>query len=53
MVVGAYPEGMAWDIRRGDPAEHEEVLENIDAVPLPDADPVHGADGPLPVLWGE
>src|SRR6266496_1327909 len=47
LVVGAYPDGMRWDLRRGDPAEREEVLANIEAVPLPDTDPVHGADGPL------
>lgn len=51
LVVGAYPEGMAWDIRRGDPAEYDEVQANIAAVPLPDADPVHGTEGPLPRLW--
>lgn len=50
-VVGAYPDGMAWDLRRGDPAEREEVLAAIAAVPLPDADPVVGVDGPLRRLW--
>jgi uncharacterized protein YjlB len=51
LVVGAYPDGMEWDIRRGDPAEHDEVLANIDAVPLPQSDPVHGPNGPLRQLW--
>jgi uncharacterized protein YjlB len=51
LVVGAYPRGQDWDLRRGDPAEHDEVLENIKRVPLPEADPVHGADGPLLELW--
>jgi uncharacterized protein YjlB len=52
LVVGAYPEGMPWDIRRGDPGEHDEALANIRAVPLPGADPVKGPDGPLTQLWG-
>jgi uncharacterized protein YjlB len=52
LVVGAYPEGMPWDIRRGDPGEHDEALANIRAVPLPGADPVKGRDGPLTRLWG-
>ena len=51
LVVGAYPDGMGWDLRRGDPEEHEEVLANIRQVPLPIQDPVQGADGPLTELW--
>ena len=51
LVVGAYPNGMRWDLRRGDAAERAEVLANIEAVPLPDADPVHGPDGPLTEIW--
>jgi uncharacterized protein YjlB len=51
LVVGAYPSGMRWDLRRGDPAEHDEVLANIARVPVPDADPVHGETGPLVELW--
>jgi uncharacterized protein YjlB len=51
LVVGAYPDAMSWDLRRGDPAEHDEVLRNIAAVPLPRADPVHGPDGELLRLW--
>jgi uncharacterized protein YjlB len=52
LVIGAYPDAMRWDIRRGDPAELDEALANIRAVPLPRADPVHGQDGPLNELWG-
>ena len=51
LVIGAYPDGMSWDLRRGDPAEHDEVVANIRAVPLPSADPVTGADGDLVKLW--
>jgi uncharacterized protein YjlB len=51
LVVGAYPGGMSWDMRRGDPAEHDEVLENIHGVPLPDSDPVDGPEGRLVELW--
>jgi uncharacterized protein YjlB len=51
LVIGAYPDGMPWDIRRGDPAEHDEALVNIRAVPVPRADPVGGTDGPLTELW--
>ncbi|HEY1356360.1 MAG TPA: hypothetical protein VGF09_08590 [Solirubrobacterales bacterium] len=51
LVIGAYPNGMPWDIRRGDPAEHDEAVANIQAVPLPGADPVGGQRGPLTELW--
>jgi uncharacterized protein YjlB len=51
LVVGAYPGGMDWDIRRGDPGERETVLSNLAAVPVPPTDPVHGPDGPLVHLW--
>jgi uncharacterized protein YjlB len=50
-VIGAYPDGMPWDIRRGDPAEHDEAVANIRAVPLPRADPVDGPEGALIDLW--
>ncbi len=51
LVIGAYPGGADYDIRRGDPAEIETVRRNIATVPLPDNDPVQGAAGALPRLW--
>ncbi|MBB5694558.1 cupin domain-containing protein [Muricoccus pecuniae] len=48
-VVGAYPGGADYDIRRGDRAERAEVEANLAAVPLPDADPVSGGKVPE---WG-
>jgi uncharacterized protein YjlB len=53
LVIGAYPDGMPWDLRRGDPAEHDEAVANIKAVPLPRADPLLGPEGPLTRLWAE
>ena len=51
LVVGAYPEGMSRDLRRGDPAEYDEARANIASVPRPETDPIGGADGALPGLW--
>lgn len=51
LVVGAYPDGMGWDLRRGDPGERAEVMANIAGVPLPGQDPVRGAEGPVVELW--
>jgi uncharacterized protein YjlB len=51
LVIGAYPDGMEWDICRGDPAEHDEAVNRIWGVPLPRSVPVGGAKGALRSLW--
>lgn len=51
LVVGAYPGGSDYDIRRGAPSEHGSALRAIAAVPLPDNDPVLGDQGGLRRLW--
>ncbi|MBO1073871.1 cupin domain-containing protein [Roseomonas marmotae] len=51
LVVGAYPGGADYDIRRGDPAEHAAVLRAITAVPVPEADPLLGRQDGLDRIW--
>jgi uncharacterized protein YjlB len=51
LVVGAYPPTGTYDLCRGKAEEHERALKSIPKVPLPKADPVYGADGPLMRLW--
>jgi uncharacterized protein YjlB len=51
LVIGAYPKTGKYDLCRGSKAEHAKALETIPKVPVPDTDPVHGADGPLLSLW--
>jgi uncharacterized protein YjlB len=51
LVVGAYPGGADYDIRRGDPAEHKRAVHAIEAVPCPASDPLSGRNGPLRRLW--
>ncbi|HZU87740.1 MAG TPA: cupin domain-containing protein [Stellaceae bacterium] len=51
LVVGAYPRGQSPDIRQAGARERERALSRIAAVPLPEADPVHGGDGPLIERW--
>jgi uncharacterized protein YjlB len=51
LVVGAYPAQGTYDLCRATPAEHARAKALIPKVPLPEADPVYGRDGPLPKLW--
>jgi uncharacterized protein YjlB len=51
-VVGAYPDGQDWDLKRGEPGECPEADRNIERVSLPEADPLYGAEGPLCEHWG-
>lgn len=53
MVIGAYPKSGRYDLCRGSKSEHAKALQTIPRVPLPDADPVFGKDGPLMRLWRE
>jgi uncharacterized protein YjlB len=51
MVIGTYPKVGKYDLCRGSKREHDQALQTIPAVPLPDADPVFGKQGPLLRLW--
>lgn len=52
VIVGAYPESSAdWDLLRGLPDERPQADRNIEQVPLPNADPVLGSEGPLIEHW--
>jgi uncharacterized protein YjlB len=50
-VVGAYPDGREWDLLRGKPGERPKADQNIAALPIPDNDPIYGAEGPLRQIW--
>jgi uncharacterized protein YjlB len=50
-VVGAYPAGRYYDMRYGKPSERPQADEIIARVPLPEADPVYGPNGPLFEHW--
>jgi uncharacterized protein YjlB len=50
-VVGAYPDGRQWDLLRGLPGERPKSDCTIAALPIPDCDPIYGAEGPLRQIW--
>lgn len=50
-VVGAYPGGCDWDLKRATPQERLRALTEIPLVPMPATCPVGGPDGPLMRAW--
>jgi uncharacterized protein YjlB len=48
-VVGAYPPGQSFDVRRSAPSA--KIVTAMAAVDIPSSDPVDGADGSLTRLW--
>lgn len=49
--IGAYPDGQQYDMNYGKEGERPRTDENIRNLPLPEADPVYGMDGPLIKNW--
>jgi uncharacterized protein YjlB len=50
-VVGAYPDGRQWDLLHGLPGERPKSDLTIAALPIPDYDPIYGAEGPMRQIW--
>lgn len=50
-IVGAYPPGQSPDLQRGDVAAYPGLLTRARAVPLPETDPVTGAQGAVHQHW--
>jgi len=51
LVVGAYPPQGTYDLCRATADKRAQALTTIPHVPLPTADPLYGAGGPLMTLW--
>ncbi len=51
-VVGAYPDGRSWDLKRGLPGERPKADQNIASLPIPSADPLLGKMEGLSKVWG-
>jgi len=50
-IVGAYPDGMDYDLMRGNPEERPRADENISKVPFPEKDPLLGESNGLIQIW--
>lgn len=50
-IVGAYPEGMDYNTRKGTLEEYKTSVAEIPNVPLPATDPVYGKEGPVHERW--
>lgn len=50
-VLGAYPNGMDYDVLTGEEANRNKILDNLAKVPLPDNDPVLGNDEGIIKYW--
>ncbi len=50
-VVGAYPDGRDWDLLKGEPGERPQADKNIQALPIPDFDPLQGKMDGLRKEW--
>jgi len=51
LVVGAYPDGVDWDLCRGQEDERSAAIARIEGLPLPRTDPIFGCGGPLRRHW--
>jgi uncharacterized protein YjlB len=49
--IGAYPDGMDYDMNYGKKEERPRADRNISRVAVPDSDPVLGAAGGIPDFW--
>jgi uncharacterized protein YjlB len=50
-VVGAYANGVEYDLNTGENGERESAQEKIDKVAMPEKDPVFGSTGPIVEEW--
>jgi uncharacterized protein YjlB len=51
-VIGAYPNGMSYDLMKGKKEERPKADQNIQKVPVPKTDPIFGDQYGLTKIWG-
>lgn len=50
-IVGAYPDGIEFDMQEGDEANYKEIQQRANDVPVPEKDPLTGSDGAVQEYW--
>ncbi|AYC28565.1 cupin domain-containing protein [Paenisporosarcina cavernae] len=50
-VIGAYPDGMEYDVLTEKETFFTKAVASIERIPLPTLDPVYGHKGPVPLYW--
>ena len=50
-VVGAYPNGSNYDLKKGKPGERPQADKNIASIAIPEQDPLFGKSHGVPVFW--
>jgi len=50
-VVGAYPNGVSADMKKGEEGERPQADINISQVPIPDTDPILGMENGILEIW--
>lgn len=50
-IVGAYPNGIDFDMQKGDEDNYETIQQRANDVPVPEKDPLTGSDGAVQAYW--
>jgi uncharacterized protein YjlB len=53
LMAGGYPPGQEGNIVRPGDLDHDDVVAEIQSIPLPDTDPVTGRAGGVAAFWGK
>ena len=50
-IIGAYPDGMSFNVKTAEDTDRPLVVDDIKQVPLPKTDPIFGNKGPIFSYW--
>lgn len=50
-IIGAYPDGVEFDMQTGDTENYDAIQQRANDVPIPEKDPLTGSDGAVQGYW--